>query len=70
MTQWEYRIVVYKSMFGARLKRQHEDELNALGREGWELVGMAAESSAMSMVFKRPVSEKRGRRRTEGWQGW
>ncbi len=71
MTQWEYRVLVIKSGWGARLKEEHEEVLNALGHEGWELAGMAAESTAMSMVFKRPVAEhKPSRRSEEGWPSW
>jgi len=72
MMKWEYRVLVVKSGWGAQLKQSHEEELNALGREGWELTGIAAEGAAMSMVFKRPISEgKPPRHRKEGeWPSW
>ncbi len=75
MIRWEYRVLVVKSAWGAQLKEQHEEMLNALGREGWELTGMAAESTAMSLVFKRPIGEERLSRRKERdkereWPSW
>ncbi|MGB9593025.1 MAG: DUF4177 domain-containing protein [Anaerolineae bacterium] len=71
MTQWEYRVLVFKSGWGAQLKEQHEETLNALGQEGWELAGMAAEGAAMSLVFKRPIAEERlSRRRERDWPSW
>ena len=72
MTKWEYRVLVFKSGWGAQLKEAHEQDLNALGQEGWELVGMAAEGSAMSLVFKRPIGEsKPPRHRVAGeWPSW
>ena len=72
MTKWEYRVVVFKSGWGAQLKEEHEEKLNALGQEGWELVGMAAEGAAMSLVFKRPIGEgdPSARRHPEGWPSW
>ena len=44
MTRWKYRILEYE-MKGGVFREMHtgEDylrELNALGREGWELVGI------------------------------
>jgi hypothetical protein len=72
MTKWEYRVLVIKSGWDAQLKEKHEDEFNALGQEGWELTGIAAEGAAMSMVFKRPIAEgKPPRHRVEGgWSAW
>jgi Domain of unknown function (DUF4177) len=50
--QWEYRIVI---------KRDDEpivseDELNALGKDGWELVGVVPVHAAVQFVFKRTQS--------------
>lgn len=71
MTRWEYRVLVIKSGWGAQLKAKHEEALNALGQEGWELAGMAAEGTAMSLVFKRPIAdEKPARRQERGWPSW
>jgi hypothetical protein len=72
MTKWEYRVLVFKSGWGAQLKEKNEEDLNALGQEGWELVGMAAEGAAMSLVFKRAIGEHvPPRHRKEGeWPSW
>ncbi|MBC7259311.1 MAG: DUF4177 domain-containing protein [Chloroflexi bacterium] len=71
MTKWEYRVLVFKSGWGARLKEEHEEVLNALGQEGWELAGRAAESTVMSLVFKRPVGKHKPSRHVEqGWPSW
>ncbi|MDH7489382.1 MAG: DUF4177 domain-containing protein [Anaerolineae bacterium] len=71
MTKWEYRVLVIKIGWGAQLKEQHEETLNALGQEGWELTGMAAEGAAMSLVFKRPIGEERPSQRKERvWPSW
>lgn len=71
MEQWEYKIVAYTHWSGAKLKPEHEEELNALGEEGWELVGMSAVSTTMTLVFKRPIEAKRStRRRREDWPSW
>jgi hypothetical protein len=71
MTKWEYLIETYKHWSGARLKKEHEEDLDALGLEGWELVGMAAESTVLTLVFKRPILEKEAsRRRERRWPDW
>lgn len=71
MTKWEYRVVTFKSGWGAQLKEEHEEKLNALGQEGWELVGMAAEGAAMSLAFKRPIGgATSSRKHAEGWGSW
>lgn len=71
MTKWEYRVLVFKSGWGAQLKEKNEEDLNALGQEGWELVGMAAEGAAMSLVFKRAIDENVPHHRREGeWRSW
>lgn len=47
---WEYRIITREAT-DAPLS---EDELNALGRSGWELVGVSALAGKTSFFFKRP----------------
>jgi len=47
--RWEYRIVA-----AGVDERVSEHELNALGHEGWELVGVAPGTKAVQFVFKRP----------------
>jgi hypothetical protein len=48
--QWEYRVVT-KSV--ANESSVSEDELNALGKDGWELVGVVPATSDVRFVFKR-----------------
>ena len=50
-TTWEYRIV----------DEQDEPDLAALGREGWELVGVADGDGAVRLYFKRPGLDFRER---------
>jgi len=50
MQKWEYKIVDAETS---------EEQLNKLGRDGWELAGVIAYSSdgcSTSLVFKRPFS--------------
>ena len=42
--QWEYRIIA---------SAMTEDELNTLGAEGWELVGVVALPASTQFYFKR-----------------
>lgn len=55
--QWEYRVETFLNMEGARMR----NDLNRIGADGWELVGMsttvkkiAALGNEMVLVFKRP----------------
>lgn len=60
MTQWEYKVVNIRSE-NYRLDPNCSTELNRLGDDGWELVGLTSvnfKSGAtdnIAMVFKRPV---------------
>jgi hypothetical protein len=47
--RWEYRIVDSNQR-----ERVAEDQLNALGNDGWELVGIVPGPKAAQFVFKRP----------------
>jgi hypothetical protein len=47
---WEYRVVSRNIADDPRLP---EDELNALGKEGWELVGVVASSGTVQFYLKR-----------------
>jgi hypothetical protein len=48
--EWEYKIVVKDA---AEKDVLGEPELNALGRSGWELVGVVALSGKVQFYFKR-----------------
>ena len=43
--RWEYRLIIQSSM--------SEEELNALGAEGWELAGVVASPEKTQFYFKR-----------------
>jgi hypothetical protein len=47
--QWEYRVIVQSAMT--------QDELNALGADGWELGGVLALPEATNFYFKRVRAE-------------
>ncbi len=58
-TLWEYRIINIRSE-NYRLDPAYDVELNELGEDGWELVGITAinfktgATDHIGMVFKRP----------------
>jgi hypothetical protein len=58
-TVWEYRILNIRSE-NYRLDPTYEPQLNHLGEDGWELVGITAinfktgATDHIGMVFKRP----------------
>jgi hypothetical protein len=54
--QWEYKVVDLSTSFLGKSVKNPEEELNELGREGWELVEDLSEASGntQSLVFKRP----------------
>lgn len=60
MTRWEYKVINVRSE-NYRLDPNSSIELNKLGQEGWEMVGLTSvnfKSGAtdnIAMVFKRPV---------------
>jgi len=51
-TAWEYK---YFSRNLSEGKALPEEELSALGEEGWELVGVFCESGTVHFYFKRPL---------------
>ena len=62
---WEYRIINVRSE-NYRLDPLKESDLNLLGGEGWELVGITAinfktgATDHIGMVFKRPREASEG----------
>jgi hypothetical protein len=61
MTKWEYKIINIRSE-NYRLDPNAVTQLNQLGEEGWELVGLTSvnfktgATDNIAMVFKRPVA--------------
>lgn len=57
-SKWEYKVLNIQSR-NYQLPISYEDEMNRLGAEGWELVGIAAinfktgATDHISLVFKR-----------------
>lgn len=62
MTRWEYKILNIRSE-GYRLDPATTDQLDDLGSQGWELVGLTSvnfKSGAtdnIAMIFKRPTAD-------------
>ena len=60
MTRWEYKIINLRSE-NYRLDPTYSIELNRLGLEGWEMIGLTSvnfksgATDTVTMVFKRPV---------------
>jgi Domain of unknown function (DUF4177) len=50
-TVWEYKQVIRNL---AESKIPSEDELNRLGKEGWELVTVFVNAGHLCLYFKRP----------------
>lgn len=63
MQQWEYKIINVRSEQYRLDPNAADRDLNPLGREGWELVGLTSvnfktgATDNIAMVFKRPRSE-------------
>ena len=63
MKQWEYKIINVRSEQYRLDPRAAERDLNPLGLEGWEMVGITSvnfKSGAtdnLAMVFKRPLAD-------------
>ena len=51
MQKWEYRI---------HIETLSTDELNELGRQGWELVAAIKLNTEVHYYFKRPLEEEKG----------
>jgi hypothetical protein len=48
MQEWEYKVVFSKD---------EEQEMNALGKEGWELIAVAGHyGNSIKLYFKRPLN--------------
>lgn len=52
--RWEYKtLVIKKTWLGKINTEQYEAELNAVGRDGWELVNVTQDAVGVLAVFKR-----------------
>lgn len=62
MTHWEYKIINIRSE-NYRLDPNAVSQLNELGQQGWELVGLTSvnfktgATDNIAMVFKRPAAD-------------
>ena len=57
MMNWEYKTVICSPKFAFSIKgiyRDVESDMNALGQDGWELVGFLPGNSGLA-VFKRQL---------------
>ncbi len=66
VTQWEYRVVSFGGALRGAKDEMMEAELNALGEEGWEVVGVANREGTyrIIMIAKRPLTAASRRRRS------
>lgn len=55
--RWTYKIIKIKLGFLGFNPKAAEDEINRLGKEGWELVGafQAYGQNGPTLFFKRPI---------------
>ncbi len=55
MQKWEYKIInIEKAFYSGRISESIEEHLNAMGQEGWELVGYVTFKTHM-LAFKRQL---------------
>lgn len=55
MQQWEYKVVsIEREFYSSKPDKEIEKILNAMGREGWELVGYVSFQNYI-LAFKRLV---------------
>ncbi|OGO08944.1 MAG: hypothetical protein A2Z66_07345 [Chloroflexi bacterium RBG_13_66_10] len=71
-TQWEYRVISLGGGLRGTKDEQMETELNALGDEGWEVVGLTSRenSQRITLVAKRPLTPTARRQRTMPEGSW
>jgi len=62
---WEYRVQTIGGVFGTK-DEQIESTLNEWGEEGWEAINVYTPegSGKVTMVAKRPLTDRARRRRT------
>jgi len=62
---WEYHVLTIGNVFGTK-DQQIQDTLNEMGAQGWEVthVYTPSQSSKVTIVAKRPMSERTRRQRS------
>jgi hypothetical protein len=70
--QWEYRVVTFGGALRSAKDEQMESELNALGEEGWEVVGLTKRESTyrITLIAKRPLTAATRRQRSLPGENW
>ncbi len=68
---WEYQVLTIGSMFGTK-DEQIAATLNAWGEDGWEAINVytPSNSSKVTIVAKRPLTESVRRQRTRLQRDW
>jgi hypothetical protein len=61
---WEYRFQRFGSTFRDAKEEEIETALDEWGAEGWEVIGMATESSKVILLAKRPLTLATRRQRS------
>ncbi len=71
-TQWEYRVITFGKTLRGVKDEEMEAQLNALGEEGWEVVGLVSREGTyrIAVVAKRPLTAAARRRRTYPEASW
>lgn len=60
-TQWEYKVVTYKFGWKGFKYDEIENDLNELGRDGWEMLSTVAPSFGSGQAMEVAVILKRAR---------
>ena len=70
--EWEYRVISFGGVLHSPKDEDIESELNALGAEGWEVVGGVARENTykITVLAKRPLSTSVRRKRTAPQSPW
>jgi len=69
--KWEYQVLTIGSVFGTK-DEQIAATLNAWGEDGWEAINVytPSNSSKVTIVAKRPLTESVRRQRTRLQRDW
>jgi len=64
VNRWEYRVETFRSAWGRPKDADLEEALNEWGEEGWEVIGLAQDSSKILVLARRPLTLATRRRRS------